>query len=121
MVPFGWVTPSPHELGLAVILACAATGGQYLTVLAYRRAAASLLAPFSYAQLIWASAFGFVLFANVPDFWTGIGAAVIIASGLYTVHRERVRAREARTPSLTLSAAERNGTARLGSQAARSP
>ncbi|TDR87188.1 DMT family transporter [Enterovirga rhinocerotis] len=91
-----FVMPSWREIGLAAFLACAATAGQYLTVLAFQRAPASLLAPFTYVQLIWATALGYLVFGNLPDGWTGIGAAIIIASGVYTAHRERIRLREAR-------------------------
>lgn len=87
-----WVWPTPVELGTAAAMAVCATGGQFLTTLAYRRAPASVLAPFAYVQLISAATFGYVLFGNVPDRWTGLGAAIIAASGLYTAHRERVRA-----------------------------
>jgi len=68
--------------------------GQYLVILAYRRAAASTLAPFSYVQLLFSTVLGFAVFGAVPDRATLLGAAVIILSGLYTAHRERVRARE---------------------------
>jgi drug/metabolite transporter (DMT)-like permease len=60
-------------------------------VLAFRYADASVLAPFSYTQLLWASIFGFLLFGEVPDVWTVVGAVIIVSSGLYTAHRERVR------------------------------
>jgi len=62
-------------------------------VLAHRHAGASLLAPFTYTQLIWVSIAGYLVFANVPDRWTLVGAGIIVASGLYTAHRERVRRR----------------------------
>ena len=60
-------------------------------VLAFRYADASVLAPFSYTQLLWVSILGFLVFGEVPDVWTITGAAFIVASGLYTAHRERVR------------------------------
>lgn len=94
-VPLVFVPPSLADLGLAACMAAAASVAQLLVVLAFGRAPASLLAPFTYVQLVWATAFGMVLFATVPDGWTWVGASVIIASGLYTAHRERVRAREA--------------------------
>ena len=59
-----------------------------------RHAGAALMAPFSYVQLIWATALGWLIFDALPDRWTLLGAAIIVASGLYTVHRERLRARE---------------------------
>ena len=60
-------------------------------VLAFRYADASVLAPFSYTQLLWVSVLGFLVFGEVPDVYTVTGAAFIVASGLYTAHRERVR------------------------------
>lgn len=93
MVVSDWVTPTPGQFALAAAMATFATGGQFLIALAYRRAPASVLAPFSYVQLVSAAALGFLVFGSVPDGWTATGAAVIIASGLYTAHRERVRAR----------------------------
>lgn len=55
---------------------------------AYRRAEAALIAPMQYSQIIWAIAFGYLLFDEVPDTATFIGVAVIISSGLYIVFRE---------------------------------
>jgi drug/metabolite transporter (DMT)-like permease len=103
IVPFVWVTPDLRQLGFSLLYGLFASGGQWLIVLAYRRAGASLLAPLTYSQLVWAVGLGFFVFGAVPDFWTLIGAAVIVASGLYTAHRERIRARvETKTPlSLT--------------------
>jgi drug/metabolite transporter (DMT)-like permease len=92
-LPLAFAWPTAGQFGLMLVMGVIASLGQWLVVLAHRHAPASLLAPFSYAQLIWASIAGFLVFANVPDRWTLLGAGVIIASGLYTAHRERVRAR----------------------------
>lgn len=89
IVPFEWQTPDLQGwIGLAFI---GVTGGlaHYLMIRAFALAPASLLAPFSYAQLIWSVAIGFFWFGDFPDSWTLIGAAVICASGLYVLHRER--------------------------------
>ena len=53
----------------------------------------SLLQPYAYTLFVWAVVVGFVFFGDVPDVWTLTGAAVIIASGIYAWHRERVRAK----------------------------
>ena len=94
MLPFDFVTPTLDDVGIGVCLGIAASAGQYLLILAYRRATASLLAPFSYIQLLSSAALGFLVFGSVPDAMAFLGAAVIIGSGLYIVHRERVRARD---------------------------
>ena len=91
LVPFVWVNPTWHDILFGVIVGIASTAGQWVVVLAFRYADASVLAPFSYTQLLWVSFLGFVVFGEVPDVWTTTGAAVIVASGLYTAHRERVR------------------------------
>ena len=57
--------------------------GHWLLILAHRIAPASVLAPFIYFGLIWMSALGFLVFGNVPTWWTLSGAAIVIASGLY--------------------------------------
>ena len=95
-VPFVYITPTWQQLGLNVALGLLVTVGQYWMLVAYRHASVSLLAPFNYVQLIWSTASGYLVFDTLPDRMTMLGAAIITASGLYTVHRERVRAREAR-------------------------
>jgi drug/metabolite transporter (DMT)-like permease len=95
LLPFDFVAPTWGEVGIGTMLGIAASAGQYLLILAYRRAAASLLAPFSYVQLLFSAALGYAVFGSVPDALAFLGAGVIMASGLYIVHRERVRAREA--------------------------
>ncbi|MCA1454512.1 DMT family transporter [Bradyrhizobium sp. BRP22] len=91
MVPFAWVTPTWHDILFGILIGVASTAGQWIVVLAFRYADASVLAPFSYTQLLWVSLLGFFIFGEVPDVWTITGAAFIVASGLYTAHRERVR------------------------------
>ena len=54
------------------------------------------MAPFFYSQLLWSASLGYLVFGNLADRWTLTGAGIIIASGLYTAHRERIRARSAR-------------------------
>jgi drug/metabolite transporter (DMT)-like permease len=69
--------------------------GQYLQLMAFRFGSASLLAPFSYCSIVGSTAIGVVVFNNFPDHLTWVGTAIVIASGVYVWHRERVRARQA--------------------------
>ncbi|MBJ6128158.1 DMT family transporter [Microvirga splendida] len=92
-VPFHWRTPIAGEIGLAVLMGGFSTVGHWLIILAYRKAAASTIAPFSYVQLLFAGLLGFSVFGTVPGTMTLVGGLVIAASGLYTAHRERIRAR----------------------------
>jgi drug/metabolite transporter (DMT)-like permease len=91
LVPLVWVAPSWHDIMFGILIGVSSTAGQWIVVLAFRYADASVLAPFSYTQLLWVSILGFLIFGEVPDVWTVTGAAFIVASGLYTAHRERVR------------------------------
>jgi len=65
--------------------------GHYLLILGHRLAPASVLSPFIYSQMIWMITLGYLVFGDVPNRWTLAGAAVVIASGLYLIHRERRR------------------------------
>lgn len=96
LVPFDFVLPTAGQMGIALVLGLCASVGQYLVILAYRLVPASLLAPFSYAQILSSTGLGYLVFGAVPDRATFVGAAVVILSGLYTAHRERVRALERR-------------------------
>jgi drug/metabolite transporter (DMT)-like permease len=91
LVPFVWVAPSVHDILFGIFIGFASTAGQWIVVLAFRYADASVLAPFSYTQLLWVSILGFLVFGEVPDIWTVTGAIFIVGSGLYTAHRERLR------------------------------
>ena len=91
LVPFAWVTPSWQAVAFGVLIGVFSTAGQWIVVLAFRYADASVLAPFSYTQLVWVSILGFIVFGELPDIWTVVGAVFIVGSGLYTAHRERVR------------------------------
>jgi drug/metabolite transporter (DMT)-like permease len=91
LVPFVWVAPTWHDIMFGVLIGVASTAGQWIVVLAFRYGDASVLAPFSYTQLVWVASLGYFVFGEVPDAWTVVGAAFIVGSGLYTAHRERVR------------------------------
>ncbi len=66
-------------------------GGALLTSRAFSMTETALVAPFHYVQLLWGTAFGILIFSTVPDIWTGIGALIIVFSGIYLIHREHVR------------------------------
>ena len=66
---------------------------QYFIICALQRAPASVVSPIGYAELIAAAAFGYVIFDDLPDRYTWLGAALIVGSGLVVVWRERARRR----------------------------
>ncbi len=90
-LPFVWVWPTPFEWFLLLSLGVIGGASHGLLVLAYARAPVSVLAPLSYTQLIWAGIAGWLVFADVPDRWTLIGAAIIFAGGVLAVLPERGR------------------------------
>jgi drug/metabolite transporter (DMT)-like permease len=87
--PFFWTWPDAKGWGLFVLVGLIGASGHFLLINALRLAPASSLQPFSYSILIWATVVGFLLFDNLPDLWTIVGAAIVTASGLYTFARER--------------------------------
>jgi len=94
IVPFVWTTPKSSLLiVLMVVMGIFASLGHYLLIRAHRLAPAHVLAPFMYTQLVWVIALGFTIFADLPNGWTLAGAGIVVASGLYLLHRERVRGR----------------------------
>lgn len=83
-----------------ILLMLGVFGGvsHWCLIQAYRQATATALAPYPYLQMVWMIAFGWFIFDQFPDNWTLAGAGIIVASGLYIVHREhrlRVRNRAA--------------------------
>jgi drug/metabolite transporter (DMT)-like permease len=63
--------------------------GHYFVTRAYQWGPAALVAPMGYGELIGTTILGYFLFAEFPDLWTWVGAAIIVASGLYITARER--------------------------------
>ena len=82
-VPFFWELPDASAWALMVAVGAIAAFCHYLFVWAFQFAAASLLAPFIYAQIVGAIVLGFALFGDVPDRWAVAGTALVVASGLY--------------------------------------
>lgn len=86
-----WVAPGWREMAYLVAAAVLVTGGNLANVIAFRGADVSLVSPFRYTVILWAIAFGLIVFGEPPDAFAMAGAALIVASGIYTIHRERVR------------------------------
>jgi drug/metabolite transporter (DMT)-like permease len=90
-VPFVW---TPQSNPRVIVLMCAmglfSGFGHYLLIRAHRLAPAAVLAPFIYSEIVWMIALGFLVFGDKPNRWTLAGVAVVIASGLYLLYRERV-------------------------------
>jgi drug/metabolite transporter (DMT)-like permease len=92
----------PDLFHLAVLLSLGVFGafGHWLLIKAYRMASATSLAPYAYLQMLWMIGLGYLFFDQFPDGWTLGGAAIIVAGGLYIVHREhRLRLRSRTAPN----------------------
>jgi drug/metabolite transporter (DMT)-like permease len=83
LLPFAASAFQREDAASIALTACFWSAGQWLVVLAYRHAPASLLAPFSYTQLFWSQVFAVTLLGQSPNAGTLTGCAVILASGAY--------------------------------------
>jgi drug/metabolite transporter (DMT)-like permease len=92
--PFVWEPVSSRQLGIVGVLAITLVVGQWLMLRAFRLAPVGAVAPFQYSGIIWATAIGWFFWDEFPALHVWIGAAILIASGLYVMWRERVRAVE---------------------------
>ena len=90
MVPWFWSWPTGFDWLLLIASGLAGGLGHLFLIRAFQAAPASVVAPFSYSSLLWAALFGFVIWGEWPELWTWAGAAIIIGSGLYIFHRERL-------------------------------
>jgi drug/metabolite transporter (DMT)-like permease len=88
-LPFAWATPTVEQFWLLVMLGILGGIGQLFMTNSYRFAQASTLANFEYAAMIWAIFFGWLFFSELPAAAVYFGAAIVIASGLFIVWRER--------------------------------
>lgn len=88
-----WFIPPQNVFLLLAGAAVLHSIGTYLLVFAFRGVTMSVVAPFRYTQLIWSSFAGYIIFGEMFDRWSLFGAALIVGSGLYTLHRESIRRR----------------------------
>jgi drug/metabolite transporter (DMT)-like permease len=90
VIPFVWQPPvSWVVVFLMVMIGVLGSTGHYFLIAGHKLAPASVLSPFVYTQLIWVIVLGYLVFSQVPNSWTIAGAAIVIASGLYLLYRER--------------------------------
>jgi drug/metabolite transporter (DMT)-like permease len=78
-----------RDAGFFVVLGLLAGAGHGLLIAAFLRAPASLVAPFTYIQMLWATFYGYAIFGQLPDGLSALGMAVIVASGVGLVLHER--------------------------------
>lgn len=93
-VPVAWQPPTAIDWAVMAAMGFCGALGHYTLIQAFRSAPPSALMPFAYSGLVWATLFGFLVFANLPDGYTVLGAAIIAGSGFYIFRREQQLARE---------------------------
>jgi len=89
LLPFGWVTPSLPGFGLFALAGAISVGALLCVNRSLKLAPASVVVPYQYSMIVWAVLFGYVVFGDVPQMATIIGAAIIIGAGIYIFLREQ--------------------------------
>lgn len=98
---FTFIMPSTNQLLLLVIIGAISFVGHAMVVIAFQKAEASLLAPLNYLEIVSAAILGLVVFGDFPDLQMWIGIAIIVSSGLYIAHRERIRSKRPPQAAIT--------------------
>lgn len=109
-LPFVYIPMPIEHLGMLAIIATFAWIANRLVIAAYQAGEAAIIAPMQYSQIVWATGFGLLFFDEAIDQATGIGAGIIIASGLYIVLRESRSGTSENTPVLRTRSRSETGT-----------
>lgn len=88
---FLWVMPNFHEMIFIVMIGSLMSLMQWLFIQALKVGEAAAIAPMEYVRLLYAGVIGLIFFAEIPTAWTLAGAGIIVASTLYTMHRNTVK------------------------------
>ena len=96
IAPLFWVTPSLGDLGLFALAGLFGSVGVMCLTHAFRQEPVATVSPFEYSALIWAPLLGFLLWDELPDGYTLVGAGIVISSGLYIIYRETIKVGQAR-------------------------
>ncbi|MFM2043429.1 MAG: hypothetical protein RLY86_2005 [Pseudomonadota bacterium] len=93
LTAFVWVPPTLPDIGMHAAAGLISGCSVIALLTAFRLAPAAVVAPFQYTQMLWGVLAGYLIWGVVPDVWLGVGAAIVIASGLYILYRETVLGR----------------------------
>ena len=93
LVPFFWIQPDFYGWIALIAGGIFISLGHLFLIFAFQYATPSAVQPFNYTLLVWATLFGWLFYKELPDSWTIFGALIVVSSGLYTLYRERKRAR----------------------------
>ena len=90
-----WRLPGAVDFSLLVLTGLLSGGAHYLLIETFVRAEAAVVVPFRYTALVWGLAIGFVVWGDIPSGLDWLGILLIVSSGIYIVHRESLRRRDA--------------------------
>ncbi|WP_119679259.1 DMT family transporter [Indioceanicola profundi] len=90
LLSFVWVPPTLQDIGVHAAVGLIGGCAVIALLTAFRQAPAAVVAPFQYSQMAWGVLSGYLIWGYVPDIWLGVGAAIVIGSGLYILYRETV-------------------------------
>jgi drug/metabolite transporter (DMT)-like permease len=99
-LPFVWVTPDLVDFLMLGSIGLVGGAAQFAMTYAFRMSPVAVIAPYEYVGLVFAGSFGFAIWNDVPDAWLLAGAAVVVASGLYILHRETKLGRRRPRPAI---------------------
>lgn len=85
---FVWQAPTWEQIPLLILIAVIAAAAEVCVIKALELAMTVVVAPMQYTLILWGTFYGWIIFSELPDAWTWIGALVIVATGLYTLRRE---------------------------------
>lgn len=89
LVTQNWQNPSLFEIGILALSAVFLMVGYYCAVATMRVGDVAIVSSFRYTVMLWAIGLGWLVFGDIPDFWTIVGMIVILSAGLFTMWRER--------------------------------
>jgi drug/metabolite transporter (DMT)-like permease len=89
LLPFGWQTPTPSAFGLFMLMGAISVGALLCLNRSLKLAPASVVVPYQYTMIVWAVILGYLMFGDRPEPMTLLGAAIIIAAGIYIFLREQ--------------------------------
>ena len=84
----GWTVPPASDLALLMLVGLLGVLAQYLLTLSYQRLAIAIVSPLKYLTIVFSGVIGYLIWGDIPDLQSLCGIALIIATGLYTLHRE---------------------------------
>ena len=95
--PFGWLPMTLNDLWQLAVMGVIVGIAHWVMIEAYRLSEAALVSPFKYSGIVWGALFGYIFWQTVPDAFILTGGTLVVASGLYILHRE-TRTRSATPP-----------------------